>query len=82
MPDSEDEHRVVRAFKTVQRNIPGVAARDQDFAQSCASRSADQGMIRENAHGALDQRDGALRRGWIAFAQEFDQLLKLIERLA
>ena len=76
-PDRLDDSRVIRNVEIVDRDIPGLASRDHQFAQTRFHLAPDQRVFLEDAQAAHQRRHGFARCMGIAFLHESSQIFHI-----
>ena len=77
MPDSKNQNRIVDRLEAVQRDIPGAATRDNEFAQPGFHWPADQRVTLGDEHGLDYQLERRLGGTWITIQQEVTEALQV-----
>ena len=80
MSDSEDQHCIVRFFKTAERDVAGTTTRNQYFPQTCFDRPTDERVTLEDGNRLLDESKGLQCSNGITFQQKIRHALQIPQR--
>ena len=80
MSNREHEYDVDRRLVAIEREIPGPAARNNEFAEAGLGGSPDQRVPLKDADGLFDEINSLGRRDRVGFEQRVSQALEIADR--
>lgn len=77
MPQGKYQNPIVRRIEFVQRDIAGLATRDEQLAEPVGNRPTDERIAFQHGEPAEDKIEGCQRRGGFQLEEKLDQALQI-----